>query len=288
MVPTEAGSRLLERSTTILSLTRELADDVRLARERIVLACTGTITTQLVPAVLLELERDRPIRLGIRRAGGSACEHLVRNGDIDLGVVRASSPPRGLASKHLTDDRLWLVVPAEPRRPRTRAISLQEMAALPLVLYGSSSRTRARHGSTRPSRRKCAGRGRRPSLGARLRARRVRRHVPLAAARPYRRRARGPGARRHLPLPAIALLRHRSPRAMERPHGPGCRGSSRSPRTPPRARTAPGFPKLIATGTLGLTRAHAPRCARGGASARQRVPESMRSSSALLEIPSFS
>jgi LysR family nitrogen assimilation transcriptional regulator len=144
MLPTEAGSRLDERARTILALTRELSEEVRSARERIILACTGTVTTQLVPSVLLELERSRPTRLEIRRAGGAACERLVRNGDVDLGVVRSSAPPRDLVSQHLTDDRLWLVVPARARRRNARRISLDEMAALPLVLYGSASRTRMR------------------------------------------------------------------------------------------------------------------------------------------------
>ncbi len=145
IVPTAAGARLGERTTAILELTRDLADDVRTARERIALACTGTITTELMPSVLVELERARPIRLAIRRAGGSACEVLVRNGDVDLGVVRAGAAPRGLVSTHLSDDRLWFVVPAESRgRTKARPVSLDQMAAFPLVLYGSSSRTRMR------------------------------------------------------------------------------------------------------------------------------------------------
>lgn len=141
MLPTAAGARLEERARAILALTGALPEEVRSARERIVLACTGTITTQLVPSVLLELERTRPVRLEIRRAGGTACERLVRNGEIDLGVVRASAPPPGLASQHLADDRLWLVVSSRTPPP---PLSLDAIAALPLVLYGSSSRTRAR------------------------------------------------------------------------------------------------------------------------------------------------
>lgn len=157
MVPTDAGARLEERAVTLLSLARELANDVRTVRERIVIACTGTVTTQLIPSVLVELERVRPVCLAVRRAGGSACELLVRSGEANLGVVRAESAPASLPSQHLADDRLWLVLPAGPSGPtrpqgpkgpkrsaKARALSLDEMAALPLVLYGTSSRTRAR------------------------------------------------------------------------------------------------------------------------------------------------
>ena len=144
LVPTNAGARLAERAATILSLSQDLGEDVRAARERIVVACTGTITTQLIPPVLAELERDRSIRLAVRRAGGSACEALVRSGEVDLGVVRAESNPTGVTSKLLSNDRLWFVAPSHTREAKARALSLDDMAAVPLVLYGPSSRTRKR------------------------------------------------------------------------------------------------------------------------------------------------
>ncbi len=144
LVATDAGARLEERAGTMISIARELANDVRAARERVVVACTGTITTQLIPEVLVELERVRPIRLAVRRAGGSACEQLVRSGDVDIGVLRTESAPAGLMSRHLADDRLWLVVPAGRTSRAKRTVTLDEMATLPLVLYGSSSRTSTR------------------------------------------------------------------------------------------------------------------------------------------------
>jgi DNA-binding transcriptional LysR family regulator len=143
--PTVAGARLEERAGRMLLAARELAEEVATSRERITIACTGTVTTELLPRVLVELEaRPRAVQLVVRRAGGTACERLVRAGDVDLGIVRATSAPALVASQHLADDRLWFVLPRAHPLGARRELTLAEMASVPLVLYGESSRTRAR------------------------------------------------------------------------------------------------------------------------------------------------
>lgn len=153
---TAAGARLAERSDRILGVIRELRTEVAATRERVTIACTGTITTELLPRVIMDLERRKPpVQLVVRRAGGALCESLVRAGDVDIGVVRSDAAPRGLGNHHLADDRLWFVVPASHPLAKLRRLTLAQMASIPLVLYGESSRTRARvmnklteHGAT--------------------------------------------------------------------------------------------------------------------------------------------
>lgn len=143
---TPAGQRLVSLAEPLISSARSLPAELAQVTERLTVACTGTITTQLIPRVLLALERRTPrIHLTVRRVGGSACEQLVRAGQIDVGVVRASAPPKGLHSAQLGNDRLWYVLPSShPLSRRRSAPTLAQMAAEPLVLYGESSRTRAR------------------------------------------------------------------------------------------------------------------------------------------------
>ena len=142
--PTAAGVRLAEKAARLLEQAAELRDPAGAAR-RLVVACTGTITSELLPRVLVVLERrPRPVQLVVRRAGGALCERLVREGEVDLGVVRADAPPRGLASCHLADDRLWFVVPADHPLAKASRPGLAEMARVPLVMFGEASRTRAR------------------------------------------------------------------------------------------------------------------------------------------------
>jgi DNA-binding transcriptional LysR family regulator len=143
--PTAAGARLAERAERIVAAVAELRAEVLGASERLVVACTGTVTTELLPSVILQLEKQRaPIQIVVRRAGGEACEAMVRNGDADVGVVRGDAAPRGLLSRHLADDRLWFVLPARHPLAARPKLTLAAMASVPLVLFGDSSRTRAR------------------------------------------------------------------------------------------------------------------------------------------------
>lgn len=143
--PTAAGERLNEAAKRLANSVTALRTDVTNAHERIVVACTGTVTSELLPRVLAELEgRTRPVHVTVRRAGGAACEALVRSGDVDIGVVRADEPPRDLASRHLADDRLWLLLPSGHPLATKQKLTLAKLAEVPLVLYGASSRTRSR------------------------------------------------------------------------------------------------------------------------------------------------
>lgn len=150
--PSPAGHRLAERAAQLVNQAVLLREHVTEARARITIGCTGTITTELLPRVLRALERRKPpVQLVIRRAGGALCESLLQSGGIDVGVVRSDQPPRGFTHEHLVDDRLWYVSSTKPP-PK---LTLERMAESPLVLYGESSRTRARvmdrlgpHGAT--------------------------------------------------------------------------------------------------------------------------------------------
>lgn len=145
--PSPAGQRLAERAERLLAGVRELRADVAHARERVTIGCTGTITQELLPRVLVSLEkRPKPVQLVVKRAGGALCESLLESGSIDLGVVRADEPPKSFAHQHLTDDRLWFVLPTGHALTKEKSAKLghAQMASVPLVLYGESSRTRAR------------------------------------------------------------------------------------------------------------------------------------------------
>jgi len=143
--PTAPGARLGDRAERVLLAARALTTDVAAARERLTVACTGTVTTELLPRTLVELERrPRGVQLVVRRGGGVACERMLRSGEVDLAIVRAAAAPVGFASEHLADDRLWFVVPRAHPLAAKRHVAPAEMARVPLILYGESSRTRAR------------------------------------------------------------------------------------------------------------------------------------------------
>lgn len=143
--PTPDGARALEQVEALLRAAAALSSGASAGPRTLTIACTGTVTSELLPHVLLALEaRTPPVRLAVRRAGGVSTEALVESGGVDLGVVRGNAPPRGLFAQHLADDRLWLVMPRALAARAGKRPSVEEMAAAPLVLYGEASRTRAR------------------------------------------------------------------------------------------------------------------------------------------------
>jgi DNA-binding transcriptional LysR family regulator len=144
--PTSAGLRLAGRAGRMVAAARELPAVATAGPDRIVVACTGTITTELLPRIILDLDsRPANLQLAVRRAGGALCETMVRSGEVDLGIVRGVAPAtRDLESTHLADDRLWLVARRSHELLRRRRIALADIASVPLVLYGEASRTRAR------------------------------------------------------------------------------------------------------------------------------------------------
>ncbi|HKE17088.1 MAG TPA: LysR family transcriptional regulator [Kofleriaceae bacterium] len=143
---TSAGLRLAGRAERLVAAARELPAVAAAGPDRVVIACTGTVTTELLPRTLLDLERGPArLQLAVRRAGGALCESLVRGGEADLGVVRGGTAiARDLEAAHLADDRLWLVAPRSHALLARRRIGLADIASAPLVLYGEASRTRAR------------------------------------------------------------------------------------------------------------------------------------------------
>jgi len=145
MTLTDAGARLEVAGRRILAAATALRDDIGEARATVIVGCTGTIATELVPLVVAALEQP-PHRIDVRarRMGSAACLRAVEAGDVGVGVVRAGAPPPELAAIRLCDDRLWLVVPKADALATARSVSLDDIARAPLITYGETSQTRAR------------------------------------------------------------------------------------------------------------------------------------------------
>jgi DNA-binding transcriptional LysR family regulator len=145
LAPTEVGERVREAALRMLRDAEGLRTIARGAARRVRMGCTGTITTELLPPVLAELERRKPrIAVSVRRAGSALCRRWIEDGEIDVGVVRSSRAPAGLASERLCEDRLWLVLPREHTLATSRAPGIAEMARERIVLFGPASQTQDR------------------------------------------------------------------------------------------------------------------------------------------------
>lgn len=141
--PTAAGKRLAEHAAPLIEGLLSLRQPENRPPPLLRIACTGTITTALLPDVLVALRRvPDPPRVVMRRAGGEDCARLVEDGEVDVAIRRTTRPTPG--ALQLCSDRLWLIVPRGHPIARKKKLDASELAALPLVLYDQGSRTRAR------------------------------------------------------------------------------------------------------------------------------------------------
>ncbi len=145
LAPTTSGLRLRDAATRLLRDVDGLPALAVGGPRRLRLGCTGTVTTELLPPVLTELDRRQPpLIVSVRRAGSALCRRWLDEGEIDLGVMRGGESPRGLDAVRLCEDRLWLVLPRRHPLLASRAPSPERMARERLILYASPSQTRAR------------------------------------------------------------------------------------------------------------------------------------------------
>ncbi len=153
-----AGGALFEGRASALRLTREgekalsVAERALAAVEelgkpvtaRLSIGCTGTIASEVLPAVVARLRRAHPsLIVHVRRFGAEGALAAITSGELDLAVIRAPSAPRGVASTFVAKDKLMFAV--RSNSPLARAsINLAKIARVPLITFRPASSTRAR------------------------------------------------------------------------------------------------------------------------------------------------
>jgi DNA-binding transcriptional LysR family regulator len=150
------GVRLLDRTTRSAEPTRvgeELAYALRpliadldsvlagvrdlAARRRglVHLAALPSVASTLVPAAVARLQARNPgIRVRMREAVTGPVGEMVRTGAVDLGIGGAVGEDPELEAEHLFDDPLMAVLPAGHALARSRRLSLEALAGVPLLL----------------------------------------------------------------------------------------------------------------------------------------------------------
>ena len=140
--PTEAGQVLLEHGRGILHQVERAREE--LARVRSGLA--GRVALGLPPSVARVLmvpltrafrEKLPQAQLSISEGLSSAMQENLHNGRLDIAVLYKPMPTPGIELQALMDEELLLVQPRPPGLPEDPpppAITLHEVAALPLLI----------------------------------------------------------------------------------------------------------------------------------------------------------
>jgi LysR family nitrogen assimilation transcriptional regulator len=140
--PTQAGQLLLEHSRGILHQVERAREEMGRVRTGL----TGRVALGMPPSVarMLTVPLTRAFRarmpeaqLSISEGLSSAMQENLQNGRLDIAVLYNPSHIQGIEHTPLVQEELLLVQPRPPglqEDPPPLAISLKEVAALPLVI----------------------------------------------------------------------------------------------------------------------------------------------------------
>jgi DNA-binding transcriptional LysR family regulator len=143
---TQAGEILLKHATVVL---RELADARQSllelrdpGRGRLRISAAGYSCYLLLPRILREFKGAYPrVELSIAADyTGEAVQHLME-GMLDIAILVAPPPVRGLAFEPLAEDELFVIAPAEHPWAKRRRMRWGELATQVLITYNKASLT---------------------------------------------------------------------------------------------------------------------------------------------------
>jgi DNA-binding transcriptional LysR family regulator len=143
---TQAGEILLKHATVVL---RELADARQALRElhdpgrgRLRISAAGYSCYQLLPRLLQEFKAEFPrVELSVSADyTGEAVQHLLE-GLLDVAILVAPPPIRGLIIEALAHDELCVIVPPDHAWAKRRRVRWMELASQVLITYNKASQT---------------------------------------------------------------------------------------------------------------------------------------------------
>lgn len=145
---TPAGIATIEWATAVLREVRTLLAGTEALRSEqnsyLHMAASLTAAEYLVPRWLEQLALLAPeTRVSLGMGNTTHVVDLVRSGEVELGFIEGPEPPDHLHWEPVASDELLIVVgAAHPWRDRQEPLTVQELAATPLILRECGSGTR--------------------------------------------------------------------------------------------------------------------------------------------------
>lgn len=142
---TPAGSLLLTEGRRLLAEAERAVDRVRRTGRgevgRVIVAAIGSATYDVVPQLLrAHRARSPDVELVLREMSTPAQVHALRNGEIDIGLLRVPANTDELVVHTVREDRMALMLPDAHRLARRRSIPLRALAREPLILFPATPR----------------------------------------------------------------------------------------------------------------------------------------------------
>ncbi|MFE6835043.1 LysR family transcriptional regulator [Streptomyces sp. NPDC057705] len=146
--PTPAGALIAEWAGTVVEAAQQLGAGIDTLREqrdsRLHVAASQTVAEYLFPKWLVALRASAAVPAAVTLESGNSAgvAQAVLEGRAGIGFIESPRAPKGLESRPVAVDRLVVVVAPGHPWARRSTITLEELAATPLVQREAGSGTR--------------------------------------------------------------------------------------------------------------------------------------------------
>jgi DNA-binding transcriptional LysR family regulator len=135
------GQRLVRMAEETESAMRELRD---LRRGRVLIGANEAAVHTLLPLVAMFRERYENVAIDVRRVHARQIPVEVQQGSLDFGALTFHPTETGLLEVPIGTDELVLLVPPTHALAGRRQVTMEELAAEPLIAHNDPSPARER------------------------------------------------------------------------------------------------------------------------------------------------
>src|SRR5262245_12035080 len=135
------GQRLVRMAEETESAMRELRD---LRRGRVLISANEAAVHTLLPLVALFRERYENVAIDVRRVHARQIPVEVQQGSLDFGALTFHPTETGLLEVPIGTDELVLLVPPTHALAGLRQVTMEELAAEPVIAHNDPSPARER------------------------------------------------------------------------------------------------------------------------------------------------
>ena len=140
ITPTTEGEVLLKHARKLLDLSAdaemEMSELRGLTKGEVRVGIPSMLGSYFFPPILMGFKHRHPdLRLTVYEQGTRRLQQMIHDGDLDLGVVVADSPPEDLETRLLTREEMVACVPSDHPYAKRSSIGRDEFFSQELVVF---------------------------------------------------------------------------------------------------------------------------------------------------------
>jgi DNA-binding transcriptional LysR family regulator len=140
ITPTTEGQILLKHARKLLAMTADAEMEMKelrgLTKGEVRVGIPSMLGSYFFPPFLMGFKHRYPdLRLSVMEQGTRKLQQMIKDGELDLGVVVADSSPQELETRQLTREEMVACVPHDHPFAQRDSVSLDEFFSQELVVF---------------------------------------------------------------------------------------------------------------------------------------------------------